>query len=106
MFTGIVEAMGKVESIKMEGTNMHMRISSDLSNELHVDQSMSHDGVCLTVTDSDDASYGVTLVDETLTKSKFSDIKEGDTVNLERSMSSNGRFDGHIVQGHVDMVGE
>ena len=106
MFTGIVEAMGEVTAIEKEGTNVHMRIKSNLARELHVDQSMSHDGVCLTVTKADNDGYTVTMVDETLKKSKFGEVTPGDKINLERSMASGGRFDGHIVQGHVDMVGE
>jgi len=98
--------MGKVESIRFEGTNMNMRVLAPIAGELRVDQSVSHDGVCLTVTNADTEGYSVTLVEESLKKSRFSQIKEGEFINLERSMASNGRFDGHIVQGHVDMVGE
>lgn len=102
MFTGIIESLGKVERIVAEGTNQHFLIQSPLRAELKVDQSLSHNGVCLTVTKVSDNGHWVTAVKETLEKSNIGSLQEGDVVNLERSMPSNGRFDGHIVQGHVD----
>jgi riboflavin synthase len=105
MFTGIIESLGKIESIVVDRSNKHFLISSPISNQLKVDQSVSHNGVCLTVTKVVDQSHWVTAVDETLKKSNLGKAKEGDQVNLERCMVANGRFDGHVVQGHVDQVG-
>ena len=105
MFTGIVEGMGKITDIRKEGTNYIFYIKSDFSNELAVNQSVSHNGVCLTVTGIDNGVYTVTAVQETLLKTNLGDLKSGDSVNLERSMSTDYRFDGHIVQGHVDQTG-
>ena len=105
MFTGIIEAMGKVEDLRREGSNTHFRISSDISGQLKVDQSVSHDGVCLTVTKTEGSSHEVTAIAETLQKSSMGSLRKGDLVNLERCMLNNGRFDGHIVQGHVDQTG-
>ena len=102
MFTGIVEATGTVNQIRKEGTNRHFLVDSPISSELRVDQSLSHNGVCLTVTKIQPGGHWVTAVRETLDKSNLGSVQEGDIVNLERSMLSNGRFDGHIVQGHVD----
>ena len=102
MFTGIVEQQGKVTAIETEGNNVHFFVEAPMTKELQVDQSVSHNGVCLTTVDIDKNIYKVTAVDETLKKSNLGDLKPGDYVNLERSMVSNGRFDGHIVQGHVD----
>jgi riboflavin synthase len=102
MFTGIVEQQGKVTAIETEGNNVHFFVEAPMTKELQVDQSVSHNGVCLTTVDIDKDIYKVTAVDETLKKSNLGDLKPGDYVNLERSMVSNGRFDGHIVQGHVD----
>ncbi len=104
MFTGIVEATAKVVNIDIEGTNKTFTLEADLANELKVDQSLSHNGVCLTVTEIKDNTYKVTAVDETLKKSNLGLLKTGSLVNLERSMSTNNRFDGHIVQGHVDQT--
>ncbi len=105
MFTGIIESTAKVEKIESEGTNKHILFSSNISHELKVDQSISHNGVCLTVTKLGKGMYWVTAVDETLQKSNIGDLQPGSIVNLERSMLNNGRFDGHIVQGHVDQTG-
>jgi riboflavin synthase len=102
MFTGIIEAMGVVRQVKPENTNRLFFVESPLSHELRVDQSLSHNGVCLTVTRLEPGGHWVTAVQETLDKSNLGALKIGDLVNLERSMSANGRFDGHIVQGHVD----
>lgn len=105
MFTGIIESLATVQQIKEEGTNKHFQFSSAIAGELKVDQSVSHNGVCLTVTQSDKKSYWVTAIDETLKASNLGDLKVGDKANLERCMLNNGRFDGHIVQGHVDQTG-
>ncbi|SFB97953.1 riboflavin synthase [Flexibacter flexilis DSM 6793] len=105
MFTGIVEACGRVENIVAEGTNLSFEISSPISAELKIDQSVSHNGVCLTVTACNAQSHWVTAVAETLTKTNLGDLTVGNSVNLERCMPANGRFDGHIVQGHVDQTG-
>ena len=106
MFTGIIETIGIVESLDREGNNINLLVSSSISKDLEVDQSVSHDGVCLTVTKKSEKSHNVTLVNETIKKSKFSDLRIGSELNLERSMKINGRIDGHIVQGHVDDVGK
>ncbi len=106
MFTGIVETTGNILSIERSGTNATFTIKSDISKELTIDQSVSHNGVCLTVIESSDAFHKVTAIDETLKKTSLGDWKAGEVVNLERCMPANGRFDGHIVQGHVDQVAE
>ncbi len=105
MFTGIVETTGTVAAIAEEGTNLTFTIASSLTPELTIDQSVSHNGVCLTVTGVSDGQYTVTAVAETLQKSSLGTLKPGSRVNLERCMPANGRFDGHIVQGHVDQTG-
>lgn len=105
MFTGIIEALGTVSKVKQEGSNVHLSIASPISQELKIDQSVSHNGVCLTVTACDEQSHTVTAIEETLKKSAIGALQEGDQVNLERCMKADGRFDGHIVQGHVDQVG-
>ena len=105
MFTGIVEGLGRVSEIKKEGTNFIFHIESNFTDELKVNQSVSHNGVCLTVTGIEDERYTVTVVQETLLKTNLGDLRKGDYVNLERSMSAGYRFDGHIVQGHVDQTG-
>lgn len=102
MFTGIVETVGKVEEIYQDGTNVDFVISSSISHELKIDQSVSHNGVCLTVTKVADGKHWVTAIDETMNKSNLGQWEIGTLVNLERCMKANGRFDGHIVQGHVD----
>lgn len=104
MFTGIIESLGHVTDIQTEGTNRRFRIKSEISRELRVDQSVAHNGVCLTVVESDGDSHSVVAVEETLKKSTLGLWQTGDLVNLERCMLNNGRFDGHIVQGHVDQV--
>jgi len=106
MFTGIVENTGKVISIATQGSNHVFEIQSKISQELKVDQSLSHDGVCLTVTKVDGDRHFVTAVEETLIKSNLGKVVPGSYLNLERAMLNNGRFDGHIVQGHVDQIGE
>lgn len=103
MFSGIVEEAAKVVAVKRETGNEHITMKCSFADELTIDQSVSHNGVCLTVVGlHDDGSYTVTAILETLERSNLGDLKEGDLVNLERSMKINGRLDGHIVQGHVD----
>ena len=103
MFSGIVEATGRIEEIKREEGNVHFRLSCPFTDELHIDQSLAHNGVCLTIVKlHGDGTYTVTAIKETLERSNLGDLKEGDLVNLERSMKIDGRLDGHIVQGHVD----
>lgn len=102
MFTGIIESTGKVEEIITSGTNKTFWISSPLSNDFKIDQSVSHDGVCLTVEEIKDGRHRVTAIEETLEKSNIGGWQPGNSVNIERCMPMNGRLDGHIVQGHVD----
>ena len=104
MFTGIIESIGEVKKKVAEGTNVHLTVESILAGELRVDQSISHNGVCLTVTKLYDNAFEVTAVEETLKKSNLGQVKIGDKLNLERCMAADGRFDGHIVQGHVDQT--
>jgi riboflavin synthase len=106
MFTGIIEAIARVDQIIVEGTNKHFCFGSPISQELKVDQSISHNGVCLTVTKVEGNQHWVTAIDETLKKSTLGLLNRGDEVNLERCMIANGRFDGHVVQGHVDQTGK
>ncbi len=106
MFTGIVETVGEIKEKIAEGTNLNFKISSPISNELKIDQSVSHNGVCLTVTSVEDGAHWVTAVAETLDKTNLGTLQNWDTVNIERCMPANGRFDGHIVQGHVDSTAE
>jgi riboflavin synthase len=106
MFTGIIEAMGVISTISGTGTNKTYQIISSLSPQLKVDQSLSHDGVCLTVESVTEHTYQVTAISETLSKSVLSDWRPGSRVNLERSLQMNGRLDGHLVQGHVDSPAE
>lgn len=105
MFTGIIETVGKVKQIEPENSNVTFCIESEISNQLKVDQSVSHDGVCLTVIKVTGNMHWVTAINETLEKSNLRSWKAGTLVNLERCMVANGRFDGHIVQGHVDQIG-
>ena len=105
MFTGIIEATARVEKVLTEGTNKHFCLVSPIGQELKIDQSVSHNGVCLTVTKVDGNRHWVTAIDETLKKSTLGLLTAGDEVNLERCMIANGRFDGHVVQGHVDQTG-
>jgi riboflavin synthase len=102
MFSGIVEKMGRVAEIRTEQSNKHFTIEADFAAELRVDQSVAHNGVCLTVVALDEGSYTVTAMHETLVKSNLGALRVGDYVNLERSMRLEGMLDGHIVQGHVD----
>ncbi len=106
MFSGIVEGMARVVAIEKEHTNIHLTLECDFAEELKIDQSISHNGVCLTVVRLSGNTYTVTAMDETLRRSNLGLLKVGDEVNVERSMMMNGRLDGHIVQGHVDMTAE
>lgn len=102
MFSGIVEEMATVVAIRKEHENIHFTLKCSFTNELKIDQSISHNGVCLTVVDIDNDCYTVTAMKETLDRSNLGLLKPGDKVNVERSMKMDGRLDGHIVQGHVD----
>lgn len=104
MFTGIIETLGKVAELKHEQGNVHITVESIISSELKIDQSVSHNGVCLTVVNVTDNSHTVTAIEETLNKSNIGHLQVGDLVNLERCMQMNARLDGHIVQGHVDQT--
>ena len=105
MFTGIIEGIGKVVSLENERKNLNITIESHLANDLKIDQSLAHNGVCLTVVDIYKNTYKVTAIEETLQKSNLGTLKLGDQINLERAMKISDRLDGHIVQGHVDQVG-
>lgn len=103
MFSGIVEEAATIAGIRREGSNVHLRVKCSFTDELRIDQSVAHNGVCLTVVRLfDDGTYEVTAVQETLDRSNLGQLKEGSLINLERSMKIDGRLDGHIVQGHVD----
>ena len=104
MFTGIIEAIGVVSSINADGDNLNFEIKSDLADELKIDQSISHNGVCLTVVNLNKESYWVTAIKETLDKSNMRSLSKGSIINLERAMKLGDRLDGHIVQGHVDQI--
>jgi riboflavin synthase len=104
MFSGIVEEFAVVQNIEHDKENVHITLSCSFVDELDIDQSISHNGVCLTVVKKDAKTYTVTAIKETLLKSNLGDLQVGSKVNLERSMSMNGRLDGHIVQGHVDQT--
>lgn len=104
MFTGIIETLGKVTDLQQEQGNLHITIESDISHELKIDQSVAHNGVCLTVVALADGLHVVTAIEETLNKSSLAHLKVGEPVNLERCMQMNARLDGHIVQGHVDQI--
>lgn len=104
MFTGIIETMGTVSQLKEEGTNLHITITSSLTSELKIDQSIAHNGVCLTVVSLTEDTYTVTAIEETLQKTNLQHLRLQSAVNLERCMQMNGRLDGHIVQGHVDQT--
>ena len=106
MFTGIIETVGKVIEIKSDESNMDFLVSSSISSNLKIDQSVSHNGVCLTVTKVGEEGHWVTAIKETLDKSNLNHLSVGSDVNLERCMKADGRFDGHIVQGHVDTIAE
>lgn len=106
MFTGIIEAVGKVENIEKSGSNINFTLSCPFTGELKIDQSLAHNGCCLTVVEIRGGSYVVTAIDETLEKTNLGNWEVGTVVNLERCMKMDGRLDGHIVQGHVDKTGE
>ena len=106
MFTGIIEDLGILKKIEKEGANINLYFKSKLSHELKIDQSLSHNGVCLTVVSINKDIYKVTAIKETLEKSNLGNLNVGSLVNLERAMKNNARLDGHYVQGHVDQTGE
>ncbi len=105
MFTGIIEDLGIVESLEREASNLHLTIQSRLASELKIDQSVSHNGVCLTVVKRNPNSYTVTAIKETLDKTNLNNLTEGAIVNLERGLKLGDRLDGHMVQGHIDQIG-
>lgn len=106
MFTGIIETLGRVAALDSTGGNLHITIESNLAADLKIDQSVAHNGVCLTVVGLTDTTYTVTAIAETLKKTNLDRLKTNDTINLERAMILGSRLDGHIVQGHVDQTGE
>lgn len=106
MFTGIIEQVGEVKAIEKEKTNLHIQIESNFTSELKIDQSIAHNGCCLTVTEIAENTYWVTAIQETIKKTNISAWQVGDLVNLERCLRLEDRLDGHIVQGHVDAVGK
>ena len=105
MFTGIIETLGVIKVLKKEESNLHITVKSQITNELKIDQSVAHNGVCLTVVAINGDEYTVTAIKETLDKTNIGDLQVGDEVNIERAMKLGDRLDGHIVQGHVDEVG-
>ncbi len=105
MFTGIIESIAKVEDIKNDNGNLQITYKSSIAKELKVDQSVCHDGACLTIIETNGDHYTVDAIAETISRTNLADLKIGDGVNIERSMAVNSRFDGHIVQGHIDEVG-
>ncbi len=105
MFTGIIESLGTIQEIKKEKDNIHLTIASSITNELKIDQSVAHNGICLTVVSINDTLYTVTAIGETIKKTNISYWQTGDSINLERAMKLGDRLDGHIVQGHVDQIG-
>ena len=104
MFTGIIEVLGKITKLKTEKENLHITVDASFTQELKIDQSVAHNGVCLTVVSLTDAEYTVTAIKETLDKTNLNNLQEGTIVNLERGMKLGDRLDGHIVQGHVDQT--
>ncbi len=104
MFTGIIETLGIIKALKKEGENIHITVQSDITNELKIDQSVSHNGICLTVVNIENDNYTVTAIKETIDKTNLSHWNTNDVVNLERAMKLGDRLDGHIVQGHVDQT--
>jgi len=106
MFTGIIETLGIIKDIQKEGDNLHITIASSITNELKIDQSVAHNGVCLTVVAISGDEYTITAIKETILKTNLAEWKVGNIVNLERAMKLGDRLDGHIVQGHVDQTGE
>jgi riboflavin synthase len=106
MFTGIIETLGRIKTIEKEQENIHISISSNITNELKIDQSVAHNGVCLTVIAIENDCYTVTAIKETIEKTNLIHWKVGDVVNLERAMRLGNRLDGHLVQGHIDQIGK
>lgn len=106
MFTGIIETKGHITDIVRDGSNVHITVQSPLSSQFHIDQSVSHNGVCLTVVSLTDDTHTVTAIQETLDRSNIGELQVGDFVNLERAMVAGARLDGHMVQGHVDGTGK
>lgn len=104
MFTGIIETLGTIKELRKEGENIHVSVASNITHELKIDQSVAHNGVCLTVVAIDNDTYTVTAIKETIDKTNLGDWKVNDKVNLERAMKLGDRLDGHIVQGHVDQT--
>jgi riboflavin synthase len=105
MFTGIIETLGTIQEIRKDKDNLHITVDSPITAELQIDQSVAHNGICLTVVAIKDTSYTVTAIDETVRKTNLGDWKTGDSINLERAMKLGDRLDGHMVQGHVDQTG-
>ena len=105
MFTGIIEGLGKLVSVQQEGDNYHYTFKCPFTSELKIDQSVAHNGACLTVVKIDGDNYTVTAIDETLKRTNLGSLRAGDMVNLERCMIAGARLDGHMVQGHVDQTG-
>ena len=105
MFTGIIEDVGKITNLRTENTNLHLTSASKLSSELKIDQSVAHNGCCLTVVEIENDTYTVTAIEETLNRTTIGLLKAGDAINLERCTKIGARLDGHIVQGHVDTLG-
>lgn len=106
MFTGIIESLGIIKELKKEHDNLHITVASALTSEIKIDQSIAHNGICLTVVAIHNDSYTVTAIQETIVKTSISEWKVGDLINLERAMKLGDRLDGHIVQGHVDQTGK
>src|SRR5690606_2369158 len=104
MFTGIIEALGTITEIRKENDNIHVTVASSIVQELKIDQSVSHNGICLTVVNLAGNQYAVTAIRETIQKTNIGDWKKGELVNLERAMKLGDRLDGHIVQGHIDQT--
>lgn len=105
MFTGIIETLGQITNLEKEGSNLHITVASNITSELKIDQSVAHNGVCLTVVTIKEKEYTVTAIEETLKKTSLHNLAVGEKVNLERAMILGSRLDGHIVQGHVDQTG-
>lgn len=105
MFTGIIENLAKIISINKSKSNLDITLSSSLTSEFKIDQSISHNGICLTITNIDGNNYTVTAIEETINKTTINNWKKGDSVNLERAMKLGDRLDGHMIQGHVDQIG-
>ncbi|GGD20848.1 riboflavin synthase [Flavobacterium orientale] len=105
MFTGIIETLGLIQEVNYEKENIHLSVSSDITSELKIDQSVAHNGICLTVVSISETAYTVTAIKETIEKTNLGSWKKGDLINLERAMKLGDRLDGHIVQGHVDQIG-